>query len=39
MHEPETLDASIQWEATMDVALARARADQKPILIHFFKPD
>lgn len=35
MHEPE----SIQWEAAMDVALARALADRKPILIDFFKPD
>lgn len=34
-----TQGAGVRWEAAMDVALARARADQKPILIDFFKPD
>ena len=30
--------AEIKWEKGMEVALARARAEKKPILLDFFNP-
>jgi len=39
MHESTPPGAGIGWEAAMEAALARARAEQKPILLDFFKPD
>jgi hypothetical protein len=29
----------IKWEKEMDAALARAKAEQKPILLDFFNPN
>jgi len=29
---------NIKWETDMDAALARARAENKPVLLDFFNP-
>ena len=31
--------AEINWEKEMDAALARAKAEKKPILLDFFNPN
>jgi hypothetical protein len=31
--------AGIKWEKEMDTALARAKAEKKPILLDFFNPN
>jgi hypothetical protein len=31
--------ADIMWEKEMDAALARAKAEKKPILLDFFNPN
>ena len=31
--------AEIKWEKEMDVALARAKAEKKPVLLDYFNPN
>ena len=32
------MENKVKWETDMDVALARARAENKPVLLDFFNP-
>jgi thiol:disulfide interchange protein len=32
------MEKKIKWESSLDAALARARAEQKPVFLDFFNP-
>lgn len=32
------MENKITWESQMDIALARAQSEQKPVLLDFFNP-